>query len=79
MTMTSIRDTVTAAMRKWPKDDPKVEYSAARGTANHHCGPDRYWRRGYCRFFEKPDGCSEVSGDIASRGACDLWQRAKGA
>lgn len=51
-------------------------YSPTRGKPDHHCGPDKVWKSGYCKFFKKPHACEKIAGFIAARGGCDLWQSA---
>ena len=71
----SIRDTITSAMRKLPKDDPKVQYT--RGHPDAHCGPHFDWPKGFCKFYEPSGECRKVLGTIQLKGWCKLFEKAK--
>jgi hypothetical protein len=74
----SIRAALEKAMRKRSKDDPDVMYKPSGAKPNHHCGPDEDWPHGFCEYFQKPNECQKVSGIIATKGRCLLYERAKG-
>jgi hypothetical protein len=49
---------------------PKDQVNYRTGSQSKHCGA--------CQFFRGPNGCSAVTGTIASNGTCDLYVARRG-
>ena len=45
----------------------KLVVNYRRGTTIKRCGR--------CKFFQEPDGCDAVIGNISPQGVCDLYKR----
>lgn len=54
----------------------EAAYSSTRGKSTRHCGPDKDWPHNFCEHFKKPHSCTKVSGKIATKGGCKLYEKA---
>lgn len=50
----------------------KKDVNYSEGMASSHCGPVKAWPRGECRFYEEPNSCEKVKGNIDPRYWCEL-------